>query len=180
MDPECKHKYMGHSKNNRSVFWIRRSTGSLTTPIPLLTTARNVTMVMCRETTNTSVSKPRLFYVKYNGTSWSAPVFITDSIAVAWNRFDACVDPGGITSILYLKNTKTSVPELKIIRIFNRLNRFRPSAPTDTLIYFRLHCNSKGLFTMYLYLNRVKNTSTQVTFSHDAIHWSDPIQFPMI
>ena len=78
----------------------------------------NVTIVMCRETTNTTVSKPRLFYVRYNGTSWSAPVTITDSIAVAWNRFDACVDPGGVTSIVYLKNTKTSMPELKIIRDF--------------------------------------------------------------
>ena len=139
----------------------------------------NVTIVMCRETTNTTVSKPRLFYVKYNGTSWSAPVIITDSIAVAWNRFDACVDPGGITSILYLKNTKTSVPELKIIRDFQPPQSVSLHlAPTDTLNYFRLHCNSKGLFTMYLYLNRVKNISTQVTFSHDAIHWSDPIPIP--
>ena len=31
---------------------------------------------------------------------------------------------------------------------------------------------------MYLYLNKVKNISTQVTFSHDAIHWSDPIPIP--
>ncbi len=139
----------------------------------------NVTIVMCRETTNTTVSKPRLFYVRYNGTSWSAPVTITDSIAVAWNRFDACVDPGGVTSIVYLKNTKTSMPELKIIRDFQPPQSVSLQlAPTDTLNYFRLHCNSKGLFTMYLYLNRVKNTSTQVTFSHDAIHWSDPIPIP--
>lgn len=139
----------------------------------------NVTLVMCRETTNTTVSKPRLFYVRNTGGSWLAPVDLTDSIAIAWNRYDAVVDTGGHTYIAYLKNTKTTMPELKIIKDFQPLKSVSlPLAPTDTLNYFRLHCNSTGLFTMYLYLNRVKNTSTQVTFSYDAIHWSNPIPIP--
>jgi len=48
----------------------------------------------------------------------------------------------------------------------------------DTLNYFRIHCNSKGLFTMYLYLNKVKNTNTQLAFSYDAVHWSNTIPVP--
>jgi len=139
----------------------------------------NVTIVMCRETTTTTVSKPRLFYVRYNGTSWSAPVTITDSIAVAWNRFDACVDPGGHTYIAYLKKNKLNVPELKIIKDFQApLAVSLNLVPTDTLNYFRIHCNADGLFTMYLNMNRVINTNTKVAFSHDAIHWSDPIPIP--
>lgn len=48
----------------------------------------------------------------------------------------------------------------------------------DTLNYFRIHCSSKGLFTLYLYLNKVKNTNTRIAFSHDAVHWSNTIPVP--
>jgi len=139
----------------------------------------NVTLVMCRETTNTTVSKPRLFYVRYTGSSWSAPVGITDSVAIAWNRFDAFVDPAGHTYIAYLKNTKLGVPELKIIKDFQPAQTVSLNlAVNDTLNYFRIHCNAKGLITMYLNLNKVKKLSTQVTFSHDAIHWTNPVTIP--
>lgn len=137
-----------------------------------------VTLVLCRETTTTTLAKPRLFYVRYNGSSWQAPVVITDSIAVAWNRYDAVVDPDGHTYIAYLKKNKFNYPELKIIKDFEP-----PQAPVlnlaagDTINYFRMHCNAEGLFTMYLYVN-TKNPKTQLSFSKDALKWTDPITIP--
>lgn len=137
-----------------------------------------VTVVMCRETTTTTTSKPRLFYVRHNGSSWIAPVVITDSIAIAWNRFDAWVDPAGHTNIAYLKNTKSKIPELKIIRDFGPAQTAALNlAAGDTLNYFQIHCNSKGLLTMYVYLN-TKNQKTQIAFSKDALTWTDPITAP--
>ncbi len=138
-----------------------------------------VTIVMCREMTTTTVLKPRLFYIRHNGTSWSAPVTITDSIAVAWNRFDALVDTAGHTYIAYMKYKTPGKPELKIMKDFQPAQTASLNlSPNDTLYYFRMHCNANGLFTMYLNLNRVVNPNTQVTFSHDAVHWSDPIPIP--
>jgi hypothetical protein len=140
----------------------------------------NVTLVMCRETTTTTISKPRLFYVRHNGTSWSAPVTITDSIAVAWNRFDALVDTAGNTIIAYMKKTALGVPELKIMKDFQPDQTASLNLTTDTLYYFRMHCNAKGLFTMYLYLNNpsYKNYKICTVFSHDAVNWSIPVPTP--
>jgi hypothetical protein len=136
----------------------------------------NVTLVMCRETTTTTVAKPRLFYAKYNGTSWSVPVTVTDSIAVAWNRYDALVDPAGHTYIAYLKNKTPNMPELRIMKDFQPAQPISLNlAPGDTITYFRMHCNAEGLFTMYL---TIKNQNIHISFSRDAVNWSDPIPTP--
>lgn len=136
----------------------------------------NVTLVMCRETTTTTVSKPRLFYVKSNGSSWSAPVTVTDSIAVAWNRYDALVDPAGHIYIAYLKYKTPNMPELRIMKDFQPAQPVSLNlAPGDTINYFRMHCNAEGLFTMYL---TIKNQTIHTTFSHDAVNWTDPIPTP--
>jgi len=138
----------------------------------------NVTVVMCRNISTTNTQKPRLFYVRYNGTSWSSPVTITDAIAVAWNRFDAVVDTAGHTYIGYLEYKTANVPELKIMKDFQQAQTVSLNlAQGDTLNYFRLHCNSKGMFTMYLYLN-TKIPKIKVAFSHNAVSWSDPIPVP--
>ncbi|MBI4810169.1 MAG: exo-alpha-sialidase, partial [Ignavibacteriales bacterium] len=72
----------------------------------------NVTLVMCRYyPTNLT----RLFYVRYNGSTWSAPVNITDTVAVAWNRFDAIIDPAEHTYIAYFQNNAQGVPVLKVM-----------------------------------------------------------------
>jgi len=137
-----------------------------------------VTVVMCRNISPTDIQKPRLFYVRYNGTSWSAPVTITDSIAVAWNRFDALVDPDGHTYIAYLKYKTPKVPELKVMKDFQPAQSVSLNLATgDTLNYFRLHCNAEGLFTMYLYLN-TKNPTVKITFSNNALNWDDPVPIP--
>ncbi|MDO9255033.1 MAG: T9SS type A sorting domain-containing protein [Bacteroidales bacterium] len=192
--------YYGWYSNGGTVWeWIRNATSNTwgaTTTIVKFTDAPvdrfiyntlsivpdrqgSVTIVMSRELTTTAVAKPRLFYVRYTGTSWAAPVTVTDSIAVAWNRFDAWVDTADHTYIAYLKNNKLGVPELKISIDFQPAQTVSLNlAPNDTLNYFRMHCNAEGLFTLYLNLNKVKNPNTQVTFSHDAVHWSDPIPIP--
>lgn len=79
-----------------------------------------------------------------------------------------------------MKNNKLGVPELKVMKDFEPVQATSLNlAPNDTLNYFRVHCNAKGLFTMYLYLNKkLSNQKTQITFSHDAIHWTDPIPVP--
>jgi hypothetical protein len=136
----------------------------------------NVTIVMARNISATTTQKPRLFYVRHNGTSWSAPVTITDSIAVAWNRFDALVDPAGHTYIAYLQNDAQGLPVLKVMKDFQPAQTASINlAPNDTLNYIRMHCNSAGLFTMYL---TIKNQNIHTTFSNDAINWSDPIPTP--
>ncbi|MBA4313035.1 MAG: hypothetical protein C0417_10445 [Chlorobiaceae bacterium] len=136
----------------------------------------NVTIVMARNISATTTQKPRVFYVRHNGTSWSAPVIITDSIAVAWNRFDALVDTAGHTYIAYFQNNSQGVPVLKVMKDFQAAQTASINlAPDDTLYYFRMHCNSAGLFTMYL---TIKNKNIHTTFSTDAINWSDPIPTP--
>lgn len=135
-----------------------------------------VTIVMARNISATTTAKPRVFYVRHNGTSWSAPVTITDSVAVAWNRFDAVVDPAGHTYIAYLQNNAQGVPVLKVMKDFQAAQTASIYlAADDTLNYFRMHCNSEGLFTMYL---TIKNQNIHTTFSNDAINWSDPIPTP--
>ncbi len=136
----------------------------------------NVTIVMSRNISPTTTAKPRLFYVRHNGTSWQAPVTISDSVAVAWNRFDAVVDTAGHTYIAYLQNNAQGVPVLKMMKDFQPAQTVALNlAPDDTLYYFRLHCNSEGLFTMYL---TIKNQNVHTTFSRDAINWSDPVPTP--
>jgi hypothetical protein len=133
----------------------------------------NVTLLMCRNLPSTAT---RLFYVRYNGTIWSAPVNITDTVAVAWNRFDAVVDPAGHTYIAYMQNNAQGMPVLKVMKNFQAAQTASINlAPDDTLNYFRMHCNSAGLFTMYL---TIKNQNIHTTFSNDAINWSDPIPTP--
>jgi len=137
-----------------------------------------ITVVMCRNISPTDTQKPRLFYVRHNGTTWATPVTITDSIAVAWNRFDALVDPDGHTYIAYLKYKTPKVPELKVMKDFQPAQSVSLNlAPGDTLNYFRLHCNADGLFTMYLYLN-TKKPQIKITFSNNALNWCDPVPSP--
>lgn len=128
---------------------------------------------MCRNLPSTAT---RLFYVRYNGTIWSAPVNITDTVAVAWNRFDAVADPAGHTYIAYMQNNAQGMPVLKVMKDFQPAQTASINlAVDDTLYYFRMHCNSEGLFTMYL---TIKNQNIHTTFSNDAINWSDPIPTP--
>jgi hypothetical protein len=136
----------------------------------------NVTIVMCRNISPNNTAIPRLFYVRYNGTNWLAPVNITDSIAVTWNRFDALVDPAGHTYIAYMQNNTQGLPVIKVMKDFQPAQTAMINlAPTDTIYYLRLHCNADGLFTMYL---SIKNQNNRITFSNDAINWSDPIPAP--
>ena len=135
----------------------------------------NVTIVMSRNISSTNTPIPRLFYVRHNGTSWAAPVNITDKIAIAWNRFDALVDPSGHTYIAYLESNTQGMPELKVMKDFQPAQTVQLNvASNDTLYYFRLHCNADGLFTMYL---SIKNKTNSVLFSNNMINWSDPILF---
>ncbi len=133
----------------------------------------DVTVVMCRMFPPTLT---RLFYVRYDGLTWSAPVTITDTVAVAWNRFDAVVDPGGHTFIAYLQNDSSGMPALRVMKDFQPPETASFSlAPGDTLSYFRLHCNSAGLFTMYAW---IRNQNVRIAFSTDAVHWTEPIESP--
>jgi hypothetical protein len=116
----------------------------------------------------------KLFYVKNDGSGWDQPVELSDNIAVAWNRFDAVLSPSGTAYIAYLYNNNQGLPELKASGDFSppitiNLNL----AATDTLNYFKLHCNAEGLFTMYLW---IKNKNVHITFSDDFINWTDPIE----
>jgi hypothetical protein len=133
----------------------------------------NVTLVMCRNLPN---PPSRLFYVRHNGTNWAAPVNIADNLAIAWNRYDAIVDPDGHTYIAYLKNNTSGMPELNVMKDFQPVQTVNLNVATnDTLYYFKLHCNTDGLFTMFLY---IKNKPYMVLYSNDMINWSDPIPFP--
>lgn len=133
----------------------------------------NVTVVMCRNLPNPPT---RLFYVRYNGTSWETPMNIVDNLAIAWNRYDALVDPEGHTYIAYLVNNPQGMPELKVMQDFQTPQTITLNiASNDTLSYFKLHCNTEGLFTMFLL---IKNKPYMVLFSTDMINWSDPIPFP--
>jgi hypothetical protein len=133
----------------------------------------NVTVVMCRNLPNPPT---RLFYVRHNGTSWAAPVNIADNLAIAWNRYDALVDPDGHTYIAYLKNNTSGMPVLNVMKDFQPAQTVILNvAANDTLSYFKLHCNTDGLFTMFLL---IKNKPYMVLYSNDMINWSDPIPFP--
>ncbi len=108
----------------------------------------NVTLVMCRNLPN---PPSRLFYVRHNGTNWAAPVNIIDNVAIAWNRYDAIVDPDGHTYIAFLKNNTSGMPELNVMKDFQPAQTVNLNvAANDTLYYFKLHCNTDGLFTMFL------------------------------
>lgn len=136
----------------------------------------NVTIVMSRNVSSTTTALPRLFYVRHNGTSWSAPVNISDSVAVAWNRFDAVVDPAGHTYIAYMQNDAQGLPALKVMKDFQAAETASINLPPgDTLYYFRLHCNSDGLFTIFL---SIKNQNTHTAFSRDMLNWGEPIPAP--
>ncbi len=89
----------------------------------------------------------RLFYVRHNGTNWAA-----------------------------LKNNTSGMPELNVMKDFQPVQTVNLNVATnDTLYYFKLHCNTDGLFTMFLY---IKNKPYMVLYSNDMINWSDPIPFP--
>jgi hypothetical protein len=133
----------------------------------------NVTLVACRMFPPTLT---RLFYVRYNGSTWSAPVTISDTVAVAWNRFDAVVDTGGHTYVGYMKNDSLGMPALRVMKDFQPPETASLAlAPGDTLYYFRLHCSADGLLTMYAW---IKNQNVHIAFSRDAIHWTDPVEVP--
>ena len=118
----------------------------------------------------------KLFYVLNDGSGWEQPVEICDNIAVAWNRFDAVIDPSDTIYIAFFYNNSQGIPELKVSKDTDPpVNANINLASTDTLYYFRLHCNSIGKFTMYLW---IKNKNVQVTFSDDMINWTDPIEIP--
>ena len=86
------------------------------------------------------------------------------------------VDPAGHTYIAYEQNNAQGLPVLKVIKDFQPAQTAVLNlAQTDTLYYFRLHCNDEGLFTMYL---TIKNKNPRITFSSDCINWSDPIPAP--
>ena len=118
----------------------------------------------------------KLFYVLSDGSTWQSPVEICDNIAVGWNRFDAVIDPEDTVYIAFLYNNAQGLPELKVSKDTDTpVNANINLASTDTLNYFKLHCNSDGKFTMYLW---IKNKNVHVTFSDDMINWTDPIEIP--
>ncbi len=118
----------------------------------------------------------KLFYVLSDASNWQYPVEICDNIAVGWNRFDAVLDPSDTIYIAFLYNNSQGLPELKISKDTDPpVNANINLSISDTLDYFKLHCNSEGKFTMYLW---IKNKNVQVTFSDDMINWTDPIEFP--
>jgi hypothetical protein len=136
----------------------------------------NVTILMVRNVSSTTTAKPRLFYVRFNGTSWQAPVTLTDSIAVAWDRFDAWVDPAGHTYMGYLQNNTLGMPELRVMKDFQPYQVASINlAANDTLYYFRVHCNAEGLFTMNLW---IKNKNVNLCHSTDGVNWSGPTPTP--
>jgi len=118
----------------------------------------------------------KLFYVLSDGTTWQNPVEICDNIAVAWNRFDALINPSDTLYIAFLYNNVQGMPELMVSKDTDTPMKANINlANTDTLYYFKLHCNNQGKFTMYLW---IKNKNVHVTFSDDMINWTDPIEFP--
>lgn len=119
---------------------------------------------------------PKLFYVRNTGSGWETPVELSDNIAVAWNRYDAVIDPNYNSYIAFLYNNLAGLPELKVSTNFQTpVTANIPLAPTDTLNYFTLHCDGYGNFTMMLW---IKNKNVHVSFSEDMIDWTTPIEFP--
>lgn len=118
----------------------------------------------------------KLIYILSDGTTWLQPQEISDGIAIAWNRYDAVIDPTDTLYIAFLYNNTQGLPELKVSKDTNTPIKANINlASTDTLNYFKLHCNAEGKFTMYLW---IKNKNIHVTFSDDMFNWTDPIEFP--
>lgn len=140
--------------------------------LTLIDTAGTINLVCARQL----AANYRLFYLTFDGSSWGAPVEISDNIAVAWNRFDAVVDPNYNNYVAYLYNNTSGLPELKVSVNFGAPQTASINlTSTDTLNYFTLHCDEHGLFTMYLWL---KSKNTHITFSDDCLNWSDPVEVP--
>lgn len=119
---------------------------------------------------------PKLFVVLGDGTTWNAPIEISDNIAVAMSRFDAVLSPSGTAYIAFLYNNTQGLPQLKVSGDFSPPVFVDFNLPaTDTLNYFRLHCNKDGKFTIYLW---IKNKNIHVAFSDDMIHWTTPVEVP--
>jgi hypothetical protein len=138
----------------------------------LVDTAGRVAVVAARNKNDVS----KLFVVLGNGTTWNAPIEISDNIAIAMSRFDAVLSPSGVAYIAFLYNNSQGLPQLKVSGDFSPPVFVDFNLPvTDTLNYFRLHCNKEGKFTIYLY---IKNKNTHVAFSDDMIHWTKPIEVP--
>ena len=130
----------------------------------------HTTLVLSR----TKGTNNELFYVSNLGSGWETPVTIFPNIAVASNRFDAVIDSAGHTYTGYLAESIPGKPELKISKDFEAAVTSNINlAATDTLNYFKLHCNSKNKFTMYLW---IKNKNASICFSDDAVNWTDPIE----
>ena len=120
----------------------------------------------------------KLFYILNNGTGWGIPVELSDNIAVAWNRYDAVLDPEYNSYIAYLYNNISGLPELRVSKNLGTPQTATINLPvTDTLNYFTLHCTSQKILTMYLWTKNI-NTKIHVTFSYDGLNWTDPIEIP--
>ena len=118
----------------------------------------------------------KLFYVLSDSSTWQSPVELSDNIAIVWNRYDALIDPTDTIYIAFLYNNTQGLPELKVSKNTDTPVKANINlASTDTLNYFKLHCNAEGKFTMYLW---IKNKNVHVTFSDDMINWTDPSEFP--
>jgi len=118
----------------------------------------------------------KLFYVLSDGTTWQSPVELSDNIAAGWDRFDALIDPEDTLYIAFLYKNVQGMPELMVSKDTDTPVKANINLTnTDTLNYFKLHCNADGKFTMYLW---IKNKNVHVTFSDDMINWTDPIEFP--
>ena len=118
----------------------------------------------------------KLIYILSDGTTWQQPVEISDNIAIGWNRYDALIDPTDTLYIAFLYNNTQGLPELMVSKDTDTPVKANINLPsTDTLNYFKLHCNADGKFTMYLW---IKNKNVHVTFSDDMLNWTDPIEFP--
>lgn len=138
----------------------------------LVDTAGRVALVAARSKNDV----PKLFVVLSDGTTWNAPIEISDNIAVHISRFDAVLSPSGTAYIAFLYNNTQGLPQLKVSGDFSPPVFVDFNLPaTDTLNYFRLHCNNDGKFTIYLW---IKNKNIHVAFSDDMIHWTTPVEVP--
>jgi hypothetical protein len=119
---------------------------------------------------------PKLFYVLNDGSGWEAPFEICDNIAVAWNRFDALINPSDTLYIAFLYKNLQGLPELRVSKDTGTPVKANINlTSSDTLDYFKIHCNNEGKFTMYLW---IKNKNVHVSFSDDCMNWTDPIPVP--
>ncbi|MBK7630408.1 MAG: T9SS type A sorting domain-containing protein [Ignavibacteriales bacterium] len=121
---------------------------------------------------------PKLFYLLNNGSGWGSPVQLSDNIAVAWNRYDAVLDPDYNSYVVYFYNNSSNLPELRVSKNLGTPQNANINLPaTDTLNYFTLHCTSQKILTMYLWTKNII-TKLHVTFSYDGLNWTDPIEIP--